>query len=107
MQRDTNYVQIERISTEELREVIDRLLAENNSILVNQIKQLIEERVGTQVKASEDTPEYYTVAQVTKMLKVTRQTLNAWDKSGVLKRVRIGGTIRYSVDDIEQLKVTE
>lgn len=107
MQRDTNYVQIERISTEELRGFIDRLLAENNSILVHQIKQLIEERVGTQVKASEDTPEYYTVAQVTKMLKVTRQTLNAWDKSGYLCKVTIGRSVRYPKSEIDRIRLSQ
>lgn len=107
MQRDTNYVQIERISADDLREIIDRMLAENNTILIHHIKQHIDERVGSQVKAPEDTPEYYTVAQVTEMLKVTRQTLNSWHKSGYLCKVTIGRSVRYPKSEIDRIRLSE
>lgn len=107
MQRDTNYVQIERISTEDLREILDRLLADNNAILIHQIKQLIDERVGSQVRTPEDVPEYYTVAQVTKMLLVTRQTLNSWHKSGYLCKVTIGRSVRYPKSEIDRIRLSE
>lgn len=48
--------------------------------------------------------EYLTRKQVSKLLKVSRQTLSNWNKSGVLKAIRIGTRVRYKKEDIFKLK---
>ncbi len=47
-------------------------------------------------------PEYLTLAEVSKLLKVHPNTLRNWDKSGQLKAVRIGvrKIRRYKKDDV-------
>ena len=47
-------------------------------------------------------PEYLTLAEVSKLLKIHPNTLRNWDRSGQLKAVRIGvrKIRRYKKDDI-------
>jgi hypothetical protein len=103
MQRNTSIVQIEGLSADEIEGMIDRSLTANNSLLMQEIRQLIEDYIGSQSKASEASFEYYTVAQVIKILKVTRQTLNSWHKSGYLCKVTIGRSVRYPKSAIDKI----
>ena len=47
-------------------------------------------------------PEYLTLSEVSKMLKVHPNTLRNWDKNGTLKPMRIGvrKLYRYKKEDI-------
>ena len=49
-----------------------------------------------------DLPEYLTLMEVSKLLKVHPNTLRNWDKSGQLKAVRIGARKlrRYKKEDV-------
>lgn len=49
-----------------------------------------------------DLPEYLTLMEVSKLLKVHPNTLRNWDKSGQLKAARIGARKlrRYKKEDI-------
>lgn len=44
-----------------------------------------------------------TLDEASKLLHVSKMTLYRWDKSGVLKKVEIGGKRRYRKSDIERL----
>ncbi|MBQ2623431.1 helix-turn-helix domain-containing protein [Candidatus Saccharibacteria bacterium] len=55
------------------------------------------------MKSEKDLPEYLTLQEVSRMLKVHPNTLRAWDKNGTLKAVRIGvkRIRRYQRTDVE------
>lgn len=57
------------------------------------------------MKSDKKIPEYLTLTEVSKLLKVHPNTLRNWDKSGVLKSVRIGvkKLYRYNRADIMKL----
>ena len=44
-----------------------------------------------------------TLDEASKLLHVSKMTLYRWDKSGVLKKVEIGGKRRYRKSDIERI----
>lgn len=44
-----------------------------------------------------------TLQEVARLFKVSRKTLQRWEKAGLLVPVRIGTTIRYRPEDIERL----
>lgn len=46
---------------------------------------------------------YLTVQEVSNKLKVDISTLWRWDKSGYLKKIKIGGKIRYRESDVLKL----
>lgn len=55
-----------------------------------------------------DSEELLKIGQVAVMLKVTKETLRRWDKSGRLKAIRLGerwgvGDRRYRKSDIDSL----
>lgn len=52
--------------------------------------------------ANDELPEYLTLSEVSKMLKVHPNTLRNWDKSGTLKPIRIGERKirRYKKEDV-------
>ena len=56
------------------------------------------------MKSEADLPEYLTLQEVSRMLKVHPNTLRAWDKKGTLRAVRIGikRIRRYRKTDIEE-----
>lgn len=48
-----------------------------------------------------------TLDEASKLLHVSKMTLYRWDKSGVLKKVEIGGKRRYRKSDIERIVGTK
>lgn len=44
-----------------------------------------------------------TVPEVAAMMRVSRQTIYAWCKSGTIPHVRIGGCVRFVPSEIERL----
>lgn len=45
---------------------------------------------------------FYTREEVCKMLNVTLPTLNAWEKGNILKPIRIGTRVRYTLEAINK-----
>ena len=48
-----------------------------------------------------------TLDEASKLLDVSKMTLYRWDKTGILKKVEIGGKRRYRKSDIERLAGTK
>lgn len=60
------------------------------------------EEIGSE--NSLDKPEnYLTIHEVSNKLRVDTSTLWRWDKSGYLKKIKIGGKIRYRESDVLKL----
>ncbi len=72
----------------------------NYLISCNVKKQLDEFKKHFQPK---ETPKYYTIKEVSKLLKVDKSTLHNWHKSGKLPKKGIGGRVLYLQSDIENL----
>ena len=55
------------------------------------------------MKSEQKLPEYLTLQEVSRMLKVHPNTLRAWDKNGALQAVRIGvkRIRRYRKSDVD------
>ena len=47
---------------------------------------------------------YYKVKEVAELLKVTRQTVYNWIRSGALKAERFGNSIRISAEELERFR---
>lgn len=63
--------------------------------------ELIEEQNKSSIPAA---PEYYLTAQKTaEKLGVDISTLWRWDKTGYLKKIKIGGAVRYRESDVLKL----
>ena len=56
-----------------------------------------------EAEAAASADQLLTVDQTAQMLSVSKMTLHRWDKSGILKKVEIGGKRRYRKSDIEKL----
>lgn len=54
-------------------------------------------------QGKEHTEVYLTVAEVTERLGVDRSSLWRWDRNGYLKKVRVGGKVRYKLSDVQKL----
>lgn len=50
-------------------------------------------------------PVYYTVKEVSEMLKVTSRTVTNWITSGKLKSVKAGKAVRISQDAIDEFLI--
>ena len=48
-------------------------------------------------------PSLLTTDEVKEALRVTRQTLSAWNRRGILKPVKISRVLRYKRDDVLRL----
>ena len=44
-----------------------------------------------------------TIPETMSLLRVSRNTLHRWSKSGYLRPIKIGGNVRYLKSDIEKL----
>lgn len=55
------------------------------------------------MKSEQELPEYLTLQEVSRMLKVHPNTLRVWDKNGALQAVRIGvkRIRRYRKSDVD------
>ena len=69
-----------------------------NQILLG-AKSIAREEAEAVAKAD----QLLTVDEASQMLLVSKMTLHRWDKSGILKKVEIGGKRRYRKSDIEKL----
>lgn len=56
-----------------------------------------------QLKRADMSKELLTIDEVADMLKVSKMTLHRWDKSGILKKVDVGGMRRYRRSDVEAI----
>lgn len=52
--------------------------------------------------ANEAEEQYLTVVEVMKMIGITRQTLKAWEKRGLLHPVKVGCHYRYQLSEIKE-----
>lgn len=66
-------------------------------------KQLSELAAAQQQPTPPREEKYLTIEQACNLLSVTRPTLWAWNKNGVLESIRIGNLRRYRLSDIEAL----
>lgn len=57
----------------------------------------------TTIENNEKDESYLTVEEVAKKLHITKPTLWRWDKSGYLKRIKVGGKVRYRESDVIKL----
>ncbi|MBP7497351.1 MAG: helix-turn-helix domain-containing protein [Bacteroidales bacterium] len=55
----------------------------------------------SQPQHQEGGDELFTINEVAKLLKVTRQTIDSYMKKGLLKPLRIGSAIRFHKKDID------
>lgn len=76
-------------SKDELKGLIAETLKEELSVFFNKENKLDDSRL-------------YTRKEVAKILSISLPTLNTWTKQGVIKASRIGNSVRYSAEDIEQ-----
>lgn len=53
--------------------------------------------------SQEQNPEFITINEAAQLLRVTRPTLWAWDRKGILPVQRIGNVGRYRKSDIDDL----
>ena len=56
-----------------------------------------------EAEAAASGDQLLTVDEAARLLSVSKMTLYRWDKSGILKKVEIGGKRRYRKSDIEHL----
>lgn len=47
--------------------------------------------------------ELLTRSEVAEKFKVSKQVIARWEKQGLLKRVKIGGTVRFTSNDLTEL----
>ncbi|MDR0332747.1 MAG: helix-turn-helix domain-containing protein [Dysgonamonadaceae bacterium] len=52
--------------------------------------------------ATANTEKYLTIEQMEEMLGFNKSTYSRWHKSGYLKKIKIGGGIRYRLSDINR-----
>ena len=88
---NTNPNLILQISGEDLAAFAQELLIGAKSIAMQEAESA----------ASRD--ELLTIDEASMMLSVSKMTLYRWDKTGILKKVEIGGKRRYRKSDIDRL----
>jgi excisionase family DNA binding protein len=47
--------------------------------------------------------ELLTRSEVAEKFKVSKQVIARWEKQGIIKRVKIGGTVRFNTYDLTEL----
>ena len=80
-----------QVSLEDLKKFAQEILLGAKSIAM----------IEAEAAASGD--QLLTVEEAARLLAVSKMTLYRWDKSGILKKVEIGGKRRYRKSDIEHL----
>ena len=80
-----------QVSLEDLRKFAEEILLGAKSIAM----------IEAEAAASSD--QLISVDEAARLLSVSKMTLYRWDKSGILKKVEIGGKRRYRKSDIERL----
>lgn len=72
----------------------------------NDLKQSIQEVVNESIEryfATKQEDKFLTISQVAKRLNVSKPTLWRWDKEGVLKKVKIGNKVFYSLNNVNEI----
>ena len=87
----------------DLSKVFDKFdSAKKDRIFVN-IIQFLKAEIGKRSKPSSVAPQetsFYTVKEAAVLLKVSGQTIHNWKNSGQIKFRKIGGSIRFTLDDL-------
>ena len=73
----------------------------------DELKALISETVRGELttffcKEEKSENRLRTRKEVAEMLGISLVTLSSWTKEGIIKAVRIGNSIRYKIEDVEQ-----
>ncbi len=69
------------------------------------LKQSIQEIVNESIEryfAAKQEDKFLTISQVAERLNVSKPTLWRWDKEGVLKKVKIGNKVFYSLNSVNE-----
>ena len=72
----------------------------------NDLKQSIQEVVNESIEryfATKQEDKFLTISQVAKRLNVSKPTWWRWDKEGVLKKVKIGNKVFYSLNNVNEI----
>lgn len=76
--------------------------AEDFNIFLNRVANYISKTVSERT-AREKSNLRYTVDEVVEKLKVSKPTLNNWEKRGYLVPTRVGRRVLYVVDDVDEI----
>jgi excisionase family DNA binding protein len=80
-----------QVSVEDLKKFAEEILLGAKSIAM------------LEAEAAASSDQLISVDEAARLLSVSKMTLYRWDKSGILKKVEIGGKRRYRKGDIERL----
>lgn len=76
--------------------------AEDFNLFLNRVAEYISTTISART-AREKSNLRYTVDEVVKLLSVSKQTLNKWEKCGYLIPTRVGRRVLYVVDDVDKI----
>ena len=93
---------IEKMITENPN-VIFQVSGENLMAFAEQILLGAKSIAMIEAEAAASSDQLISIDEVARLLSVSKMTLYRWDKSGILKKVEIGGKRRYRKSDIERL----
>ncbi|MBQ5457037.1 MAG: helix-turn-helix domain-containing protein [Prevotella sp.] len=91
LQNTENTNIILQVSVEDLKKFAEEILLGAKSIAM------------LEAEAAASSDQLISVDEAARLLSVSKMTLYRWDKSGILKKVEIGGKRRYRKGDIERL----
>ena len=91
LQNTENTNIILQVSVEDLKKFAEEILLGAKSIAM------------LEAEAAASSDQLISVDEAARLLSVSKMTLYRWDKSGILKKVEIGGKHRYRKGDIERL----
>ena len=91
LQNTENTNIILQVSVEDLKMFAEEILLGAKSIAM------------LEAEAAASSDQLISVDEAARLLSVSKMTLYRWDKSGILKKVEIGGKRRYRKGDIERL----
>jgi excisionase family DNA binding protein len=80
-----------QVSAKDLKEFAQNILVGAKSVAM------------IEAEAAATSDQLLTIDEASELLSVSKMTLYRWDKSGILKKVEIGGKRRYRKGDIERL----
>ena len=93
---------IEKMITENPN-VIFQVSGENLMAFAEQILLGAKSIAMIEAEAAVSSDQLISIDEAARLLSVSKMTLYRWDKSGILKKVEIGGKRRYRKSDIERL----
>lgn len=105
METPRSVVQIENVTMEKIAQIVEDGIERKLNQFGRHLKAYLEEREGGKELVTDNMdvpPIYYSVKEVCTMLGVTRQTLHAWVKKGLISGSRYGRTLRFSKTDLDK-----